>query len=133
MSNRFFIALVFIALASLQVLFKKFSELEMVRAENYTDTMKQIIYTVLILLAFSLVYYFMGSREGFFFEVPEKRTLGRNFPREAIYDDERGVTFSFDSVGSGMCSDDGCNSYGIIKGCPGARSYGRGNTDDSIL
>jgi len=133
MSNRFFIALVFIALASLQVLFKKFSELEMVRAENYTDTMKQIIYTVLILLAFSVVYYFMGSREGFFFEVTPNPILGREFPREAIYKDERGVTFSFDSVGSGMCSDDGCNSYGIIKGCPGARSYGRGNTDDSIL
>lgn len=132
MSNRFFIALIFIALASLQVLFKKFSELELVRAENYTDTTKQLIYTVLILVAFSIIYYFIGSREGFFFTVPEKRTLGRNFPREAAYDDERQVTFSFDSVGSGMCSDDGCNSYGIIKGCPGARSYGRGNTDDSV-
>ena len=133
MSNRFFIALVFIALASLQVLFKKFSELEMVRAENYTDTMKQVIYTVLILVAFSLIYYFMGSREGFFFEVTPDPILGRNFPREAIYTDERGVTFSFDSVGSGRCSDEGCNSYGIIKGCPGARTYGRGNTTDSVI
>jgi hypothetical protein len=79
-----------------------------------------------------LITYLALPKEGFFFEVTPHRVLGRNLPRESIFDGKP-ITFAFDSIGSGMCGKDGCNSYGMIKGCPNARTYGNGSADDTIL
>ncbi len=92
---------------------------------------QQFIYLGALILI-SLIVKFASPKEGFFFEVTPNRTLGRNLPRSTIFDGKP-ITFSFDSIGSGMCGKDGCNSYGMIKGCPNARTYGGPSTDDSIL
>jgi hypothetical protein len=90
---------------------------------------------LVLMVAFTIIFFILKfmSGENFFFQVSEKRTLGRNMPRDAVYTDDKGVSFEFDRIGSGMCSDGGCNSYGMIKGCPNGNMRGRGNTDDSVL
>lgn len=101
--------------------------------DNLLDnkTYTQFIYlgTMFVTL---LIIHLALPKEGFFFEVTPHRILGRNLPRDSIFDGKP-ITFEFDAIGSGMCGKDGCNSYGMIKGCPNARTYGTSSTDDSIL
>ena len=100
----------------------------------------QMWFTLCIVGVFSLLYYILRisekcrhcDQEDFIFEVTPNRILGRNLPRDAVYDSNKSVNFEFDRVGSGMCSNGECRSYGLIKGCPDGRSttsYGEGTTD----
>jgi hypothetical protein len=132
MASNYLIALFFIIIASLNVLFEKFSKMDLVVSQRFSPTINQLVYTSIIVVLFTIFYMLLATKEGFFFTAPQNPILGRNMARDAAFDTDRQLTFSFDSVGSGMCSDDGCNSYGMIKGCPNAKSYGRGNTDDSV-
>lgn len=119
-----------IVIASNQSIFYKVSDIFKEREKSTI----QLGFTAALVAVFTLCYLinYLITKEGFFFTVPEKRILGRNIPREAIYNGKP-ITFKFDSVGSGMCSEESCNSYGMIKGCPNDRYYGTENTDDSML
>jgi len=99
-----------------------------------------MLFTLCIVGVFSLLYYIVRSnekcqycdKENFIFEVTPNRILGRNLPRDAIYASDKSINFEFDRVGSGMCSEGECRTYGLIKGCPDGRSttsYGEGSTD----
>ena len=128
----YLLILIIIGFASNQKIFYKFSISDFCK-EKDKDTV-QVYFTVIFAAIFTFLYvlnYFF-TKEGFFFVAPQNRILGRNMPREAIYNGKP-ITFKFDSVGSGMCSEESCNSYGMIKGCPNDRYYGTENTDDSIL
>ena len=81
-------------------------------------------------------------KENFFFVAPENRALPRNLktdqevsfpPREAIYTSDRPINFSFSTVGSGQCEQGGCQAYGIIKGCPGQKTFGSNQFEDTVL
>jgi hypothetical protein len=122
---RFLITLSLIVVAFYKPLYAKLDG----ALDNKTYT--QFVYLG-VLAVVLLVSCLVLPQENFFFEVTPHRILGRNLPRQAIFDGKP-ITFSFNSVGSGMCTDNGCNSYGMIKGCPNARGYGIGSTDDSIL
>lgn len=126
----YLLTLVIIVVASNQSIFYKVSEIFKEREKSTI----QLGFTVALVALFTLCYVinYLFTKEGFFFEVTPKRILGRNMPREAIYNGKP-ISFQFDSVGSGMCSQESCNSYGMIKGCPNDRYYGTENTDDSIL
>ena len=126
----YLLTLVIIVVASNQSIFYRVSEIFKDRQKSTI----QIGFTGVLVALFTLCYIinYLFTKEGFFFEVPEKRILGRNIPREAIYNGKP-ISFQFDSVGSGMCSEESCNNYGMIKGCPNGRFYGTGNTDDNIL
>lgn len=82
------------------------------------------------------------TKEDFFFVAPENRVLPRNLktdqdvsfpPREAIYTSDRPINFSFTTVGSGSCDQGGCQAYGIIKGCPGQKTFGSNQFEDKVL
>lgn len=82
------------------------------------------------------------TKEDFFFVAPENRVLPRNLkndqqvsfpPREAIYTSNRPINFSFTTVGSGNCDQGGCQAYGIIKGCPGQKTFGSNQFEDKVL
>lgn len=105
---------------------------EMIDSKVDNKMYPQFIYLGIMFVLLLIVHFAIPPKEGFFFEVTPHRTLGRNMPRQSIFDGKP-ITFSFDSIGSGMCGDSGCNSYGMIKGCPDARVYGGESTDDNIL
>lgn len=84
------------------------------------------------------------TKEDFFFVAPDEqgRTIFRNTkndqqvsfpPREAIYTSDRPINFSFTTVGSGNCDQGGCQAYGIIKGCPGQKTFGSNQFEDKVL
>lgn len=82
------------------------------------------------------------TKEDFFFVAPENRALPRNLkteqdvsfpPRQAIYTSDRPINFSFSTVGSGKCDQGGCMAYGIIKGCPGQKTFGSNQFEDKVL
>lgn len=82
------------------------------------------------------------TKEDFFFVAPENRALPRNLktdqevsfpPREAIYTSDRPINFSFSTVGSGSCDQGDCQAYGIIKGCPGQKTFGSNQFEDKVL
>lgn len=134
MHTTYLIAILFILLVSSQQLFSFFSSL--MEGSEMSPAMVQIIYSVSAIVIFSFLYYMVKSskygRENFFF-IPssqEEHVLGRNKPRDAVFDSDKAVTFDFSSVGSGMC-DQGCNDYGLIKGCPGRHhAYGQGSVNN---
>ena len=83
-------------------------------------------------------------KENFFFVPPtdEGRILLRNIkddkevsfpPRESIYKSDRPINFQFSTVGSGKCDQGDCQAYGIIKGCPGQKVFGRNQFEDNVL
>ena len=126
----YLLTLVIIVVGSNQSIFYRVSEI-------FKDRQKSTIqmgFTVALVALFTLCYVinYLFTKEGFFFEAPQNPILGRNMPRQAIYDGKP-ISFQFDSVGSGMCSEESCNNYGMIKGCPNGRFYGTENTDDNIL
>jgi hypothetical protein len=118
--------------ASNQKIFYKFSEFDFFK--NYEKFKVQMIFTGAVVGLFTVFYVinYLVTKEGFFFVAPQNPILGRNMPRKAIYNGKP-ITFDFDSVGSGMCTEESCNNYGMIKGCPNGRFYGTENTDDNIL
>lgn len=136
MISRYLLAVLFILLVSSRQVSDSF--INMIQESNFSTSTSQILYSVAAVLIFSFFYYMLTcsnraedeeEQENFFFMPPDRegRTLGRNEPRDAVYNDNRGVTFSFDSVGSGMCSSANCLDEGIIKGCPGRHNlYGEG-------
>jgi hypothetical protein len=129
----YLLTLAIIVVGSNQSIFYKVSDIFKERDKSTI----QLGFTVALVALFTMFYFinYLITKEGFFFEVSDPRILGRNMkriPRDAIYDGKP-ISFEFDSVGSGMCSEAGCNNYGMIKGCPNGRSYGTGNTDDNVL
>lgn len=128
----YLLTLAIIAVASNQSIFYKFSVSEYLK--NKDKTTVQFYFTGIFAILFTLFYFvnYVITKEGFFFVAPQNPILGRNMPREAIYDGKP-ISFQFDSVGSGMCSEESCNNYGMIKGCPNGRYYGTENTDDNVL
>lgn len=128
----YLLTLVIIVVASNQSIFFKVSKMKMF--ETLEKSTIQIGFTVALVALFTLFYLinYLFTKEGFFFVAPQNPILGRNIPREAIYNGKP-ISFQFDSVGSGMCSEESCNNYGMIKGCPNGRYYGTENTDDNIL
>ena len=131
----YLLTLVIIVVGSNQSIFYKVSEIFKERDKSTI----QLGFTAALVAVFTMFYFinYLITKEGFFFVVsdPEDRILGRNtnrIPRDSIYDGKP-ISFKFDSVGSGMCSQESCNNYGMIKGCPNGRFYGTGNTDDTIL
>jgi hypothetical protein len=138
MISRYLLAVLFILLVSSRQVSDSF--INMIQESNLSSSTSQILYSVASVLLFSFFYYMLTcscsgraedeeEQENFFFMPPtrEGETLGRNAPRDAVYSDNRGVTFNFDSVGSGMCSSPNCHDDGIIKGCPGRHNlYGEG-------
>jgi hypothetical protein len=139
MISRYLLAVLFILLVSSRQVSDSF--INMIQDSNISPSTSQILYSVAAVLLFSFFYYMITcsnrseedeqEQENFFFMPPDRegRTLGRNEPRDAVYNDNKGVTFSFDTVGSGMCSSANCLDEGIIKGCPGRNNlYGEGGT-----
>lgn len=136
MISRYLLAVLFILLVSSRQVSDSF--INMIQESNFSTSTSQILYSVAAVLIFSFFYYMLTcsnraedeqEEENFLFMPPnqEGRTLGRNEPRDAVYNVNRGVTFSFDTVGSGMCSSANCLDEGIIKGCPGRNNlYGEG-------
>jgi hypothetical protein len=128
----YLLTLAIIVVGSNQSIFYKVSDIFKERDKSTI----QLGFTVALVGLFTMFYFinYLITKEGFFFQVsdPKYRILGRNMKRDAIYDGKP-ISFEFDSVGSGMCSEAGCNNYGMIKGCPNGRFYGTGNTDDTIL
>ena len=139
MISRYLLAVLFILLVSSRQVSDSF--INMIQESNLSSSpsTSQILYSVAAVLLFSFFYYMLTcsnrseedeeEQENFFFMPPDRegRTLGRNDPRDAVYKDNKGVTFSFDTVGSGMCSSANCLDEGIIKGCPGRNNlYGDG-------
>ena len=139
MISRYLLAVLFILLVSSRQVSDSF--INMIQESNFSPSTSQILYSVAAVLLFSFFYYMLtcssrseedeDEQENFFF-IPtprEDQVLGRNDPRDAVYKDNVGVTFNFDSVGSGMCSSANCTDEGIIKGCPGRHNlYGDGGT-----
>jgi hypothetical protein len=140
MISRYLLAVLFILLVSSRQVSDSF--INMIQESNLSlsPSTSQILYSVAAVLLFSFFYYMLTcssrrseedeeEQENFFF-IPtprEDQVLGRNDPRDAVYKDNVGVTFNFDSVGSGMCSSAKCTDEGIIKGCPGRNNlYGEG-------
>ncbi len=136
MISRYLLAVLFILLVSSRQVSDSF--INMIQESNFSTSTSQILYSVAAVLIFSFFYYMLtcGKRgedeqeeENFLF-IPtpkEDKILGLNYPRDAVYKDKAGVTFNFDSVGSGMCSSANCHDDGIIKGCPGRYNlYGEG-------
>jgi hypothetical protein len=138
MISRYLLAVLFILLVSSRQVSDAF--INMIQDSDLSPSTSQILYSVSAVLLFSFFYYMLTcsnraedeeEQENFFFIPPtrEGETLGRNAPRDAVYNDNRGVTFNFDSVGSGMCSSANCHDDGLIKGCPGRNNlYGDGGT-----
>ena len=144
MITRYLLAVLFILAVSSRQLFNWFVS-TMQQSYGMTAEMSELIYGMTAVILFSLFYYVLScscikqqhphedTEENFFF-IPTKRQnqiLGRNAPRDAVYTDSDGVTFHFSSPGSGMCSDESCNDYGLIKGCPGRNHiFGEGNVQN---
>lgn len=131
--QHYLFAVFFIIIASLQILSNKIMNLTVL--QSYSPTVKQAAYSLLIVSLFSICYFIFGMKEGFFMDFSniDNRVLGRNLPRDAIYQDDRGVHFEFDRVGSGACKDGACHAYGIIKGCPGSKLFGVGGVTDATI
>ena len=125
----YLIAMALIIISSNNSVYFKVSEM----FPDYKKSNIQLGYTGTLVVLFTLLYIlnYVFTNEGFFFTVPERRILGRNIPRKALYDG-KAVSFEFDSVGSGMCGEEGCHNYGMIKGCPGTRLYGSENIGDDV-
>jgi hypothetical protein len=131
MITRYLLAVLFILLVSSRQMSDYFAT--MMESSEMSSSTAQLVYSIMAVALFSLFYYLScdhHERENFFF-VPtprDDRVLGRNEPREAVFDSNKGVTFDFSTVGSGMCNEHGCNDYGLIKGCPGKNHlYGDGS------
>ena len=138
MISRYLLAVLFILLVSSRQVSDAF--INMIQDSDLSPSTSQILYSVAAVLLFSFFYYMLTcsgrseedeqEQENFLFVPPtrEGETLGRNVPREAVYNGNVGLTFNFDSVGSGMCSSPNCHDDGIIKGCPGRHNvYGEGS------
>jgi hypothetical protein len=129
MITRYLLAILFILLASSRHLVNRF--IDMMRQYEMDEFTAEIIYSVGLVIVFSLFYYVISCaraphshsyQENFFFQVSENKTLGRNHPRDAITNANKSVSFQYDVPdGSGMCSGSSCNDYGLIKGCPGKK------------
>lgn len=136
MISRYLLAVLFILLVSSRQVSDSF--INMIQESDISSSTSQILYSVAAVLLFSFFYYMLTcssraedeeEQENFFFIAPDREgeTLGRNAPRDAVYSSNKGVTFNFDPVGSGMCSSPNCHDDGIIKGCPGRHNlYGEG-------
>ena len=135
----YLLAVLFISLASSPAVQAAFRE-----ATGSSDD-KNILFSIACIAVFSIFYFVLCqsctcrpdpeqdekvNKEPFYFEVTPNRTLLRNIPEYAVYKGGPGVGFSFNAVGSGICSPDECRTEGLIKGCPNSTVYGEGDPDN---
>lgn len=103
MITRYLLAILFILLASSRHLVNRF--IDMMRQYEMDEFTAEIIYSVGLVIVFSLFYYVISCaraphshsyQENFFFQVSENKTLGRNHPRDAITNANKSVSFQYD-------------------------------------